>query len=112
MSATSFQRARRLAAQRLGLKEETAPVGYSEAIDILNQPEPEEFTTVADLEEIESDSESETVLTREQREAQLKAMNWEALKELLGSYELPTSKPKGISWDEFAIPQILEHESF
>ena len=100
MGLTAFNRARRLAAERLAQQQTQASA----------QEQPEESATVADLGETDSDSES--TVTREEREAQLKAMNWEALKELLGSYELPTAKPKGISWDEFAIPQILQHEGF
>lgn len=107
MSLTGFNRARRQAAEKVGKSFEE--VSYEEAIAILKQPEsaPEESATVADLEEVE-----EAVLSEDDRVAQLKAMNWEGLRDLLKSYELPTNKPKGISWDEFAIPQILEHEGF
>lgn len=110
MGATGFNRARRLAAEKVNQPIEE--VSYEEAIDILNQPEsePEESATVVDSEE--TNSESESTVNRDDREAELKAMNWEALRDLLKSYELPTAKPKGVSWDEFAIPQILQHEGF
>ncbi|HEY9661053.1 MAG TPA: hypothetical protein V6C65_21585 [Allocoleopsis sp.] len=105
MSATAFQRARRLAAQRLELEEETAPVGYSGAMNILRQPALEQ-------EQADESEETKPTLTCEQREAELKAGNWEALRDLLKSYGLSTNKPKAQSWDEFAIPQILKHEGF
>lgn len=112
MGATAFNRARRLAAEKAGKSFDD--ISYEEAIEILSQPETEaeKSATVADLEGTDSESKSETVLTRDDRETELKALNWEALRDLLKSYELPTNKPKGVSWDDFAIPQILEHEGF
>lgn len=103
MGATAFNRARRLAAERSGKPFEE--LSYEAAVEILRQPE---------LLETDSQLEAEATsqLTRDERFAALKAANWEDLRDLLKSYELPMNKPKNLSWDDFAIPQILQHEGF
>lgn len=106
MSATAFQRARRLAAQKLGVEEEIVSLGYSEAMEVLEQPEPEAPPAIEDFQPLREGN----PLTRDERTAQLKSGNWEELRDLLKSYELSTNKPKNVSWDDFAIPQILQHE--
>jgi hypothetical protein len=92
MGATGFNKVRREAAERARRPIEEIP--YEQAIEILKQPQEQEPDAV----------------DRETRIAELKAANWETLRDLLKAYELPINKPKGVSWDEFAIPQILEHE--
>lgn len=100
MGITGFNKIRREAAEKLGQSfEETS---YEEAVEVLNQPEESEPET--------EDAEPAQPVDRETRIAELKAENWETLRDLLKAYGLPINKPKGVSWDEFAIPQILEYE--
>lgn len=105
MSATAFQRARRLAAQKMGVEEETVPLGYCEAMEVLSQAEPSVVAPALPSSEA-------PMLSREERINQLKAGTWEILRDLLREYGLPINKPKNVSWDDFAIPQILKHEGF
>lgn len=107
MGATSFNRARRLAAEKSGRPFEE--ISYDEAVEILKQPALEQPSEPGESETKDS-SEDVPPVDRDSRIAELKAGNWEALRDLLKGYGLPTAKPKGVSWDEWAIPQILEHE--
>lgn len=46
------------------------------------------------------------------RHAELMAMEWFEIKELVESYKLPTNKPRGESWVEYGIPLILSREGY
>lgn len=48
-----------------------------------------------------------SLLTREQRQSELDAMDWRDVKAIAEEYEI--TKPEGGSWDD-AIPLILDHE--
>lgn len=96
MGLTGFNRARREAEERSKRETEEA---------VLEQPGLEgedKSATVADL--------NPSTVDRDSRIAELQAGNWEALRDLLKQHNLPTAKPKGVSWDEWAIPQILKAE--
>lgn len=108
MSLTGFNRARRAAAEKTG--QSFDEVSYEQATEILSQPD-----LVLGDDPTDEDEEGEPtipLLSRESRIEELKAGTWEDLKALLKFYELPSDKPKGVSWNEYAIPQILKHEGF
>jgi len=109
MSLTGFNRARRAAAEQTG--QAFDEVSYEQATEILSQPD-----LVLDLvlgEALDDEGEPTIpLLSRETRIEQLKAGTWEDLKNLLKGYGLPTDKTKGMTWNEYAIPQILKHEGF
>jgi hypothetical protein len=107
VALTGFNRARRLAAEKSGRPFEE--ISYDEAVEILKQPALEQSEPEEKTENLSDNSEVPTV-DRDSRIAELKAGTWETLRDLLKGYNLPTAKPKGVSWDEWAIPQILEHE--
>ncbi len=110
MSLTGFNKARRLAAEKSGRTFEE--ISYEEAVEILKQPalEPPEPKQPEEQPPGSLSDDLDDSTDREIRIAELKAGDWEVLRDLLKSYGLPIAKPKGVSWDEWAIPQILEAE--
>lgn len=100
MGLTGFNRTRQQAAERLGKDFDEVP--YDMAVEVLEESEVSG----------EPSSDAPDSASREERTTELKALNWEDLKDLLTLYNLPVNKPKGKSWDEFAIPQILQFEGF
>lgn len=95
MGLTGFNRARQQAADRVHVDFDRMP--YDKAVEVLAIPGSDaDEPTVPDLVEA--------------RRAELLAMPWQSLRNLFKAISPDEEKPEGVSWDEFAVPKILEHE--
>lgn len=124
MGLTGFNRARRQVAEKLGASFDEVP--YEQAAEMIKES-PNDYTDGTDAEGAEGQkvlshdeggtgTEAQALHAkksgRDERFSVLTELPWTELKTLLEQYGLSTNKPKGQSWEDYAIPLILKAEGY